>query len=93
MAAEDVASAVGRTSMGSPLNGIVEVAGPEPWRLDEIIRRFLTVRHDSRQVISDPYARYFGVELQERTLLPGKDASLGETHFEEWLSQNLVSTP
>ena len=93
MAAEDVASAVGRISIGSPVNGIVEAAGPEQWRLDEIIRRALTVRHDPRQVISDPHARYFGAELHERTLLPGKDASLGEARFEDWLSQDVVSTP
>jgi uncharacterized protein YbjT (DUF2867 family) len=93
MAAEDVASAVARTSIGSPVNGIVEVAGPEPWRFDEIIRRDLAEHHDPRQVISDPHALYNGAELQERTLLPGKGASLGETHFEDWLSQDVVSTP
>jgi uncharacterized protein YbjT (DUF2867 family) len=93
MAAEDVASGVGRVAVGSPVNGIVEIGGPEPWRFDEIIGRVLTARHDPRQVISDPQARYYGAALQERTLLPGKDASLGETHFEEWLSQDLVSTP
>src|SRR5262245_15946487 len=79
MGAEDVASAVARTSIGSPVNGITEVGGPEPWRFDEIIGRVLTARHDPRQVISDPHARYYGAELQERTLLPGKDASLAET--------------
>jgi uncharacterized protein YbjT (DUF2867 family) len=93
MAAEEVANAVCRIAIGSPVNGIVEVGGPEPWRFDEIIRRVLTVRHDPRQVISDPHARYFGAELDERTLLPGKDASLGEIHFADWLSQDVVSTP
>jgi uncharacterized protein YbjT (DUF2867 family) len=93
MAAEDVASAVARTSIGPPVNGTVEVGGPEPWRFDEIIGRVLTVRHDPRQVISDPQARYFGAKLQERTLLPGNDARLGKTHFEDWLSKDVVSTP
>src|SRR5215204_4069044 len=87
MAAEDVASAVGRISVGSPVNGIVEVAGPQQFRLDELIRRFLRERRDRREVITDPHARYFGVELDERTLLPGDDARLAETRFDDWLSQ------
>ena len=87
MAAEDVASAVGKISVGSPVNGIVEVAGPQQFRLDELIRRFLRERRDPREVITDPQARYFGVELEERTLVPGDDAGLAETRFEDWLSQ------
>jgi uncharacterized protein YbjT (DUF2867 family) len=87
MAAEDVASAVGKISVGSPVNGIVEVAGPQQFRLDELIRRFLRERRDPREVITDPQARYFGVELEERTLVPGDDATLAETRFEDWLSQ------
>lgn len=87
MAAEDVASAVGRISVGSPVNGIVEVAGPQQFRLDELIRRFLRERRDPREVITDPHARYFGAELGERTLLPGDDARLAETRFDDWLSQ------
>jgi uncharacterized protein YbjT (DUF2867 family) len=86
MAAEDVAAAVGRVSVGSPVKGIVEVAGPEQFRLDELIRRALSARHDPRQVITDPQARYFGAELGERTLLPDGDALLAETRFEDWLS-------
>ena len=87
MAAEDVASAVGRISVGSPVNGIVEVAGPQQFRLDELIRRFLRERRDRREVITDPHARYFGAELEERTLVPGDDARLAETRFDAWLSQ------
>jgi uncharacterized protein YbjT (DUF2867 family) len=87
MAAEDVASAVGKISVGSPVNGIVEVAGPQQFRLDELIRRFLRDRRDPREVITDPHARYSGAELDERTLLPGDDATLAETRFEDWLSQ------
>jgi uncharacterized protein YbjT (DUF2867 family) len=93
MAAEDVASAVGRISVGSPVNGIVEVAGPQQFRLDELIRQVLRERRDPREVITDPHARYFGVELDERTLLPGDDARLAETRFDDWLSQAVVSTP
>ena len=87
MAAEDVASAVGKISIGSPVNGIVEVAGPQQFRLDELIRRFLRECRDPREVITDPHARYSGAELDERTLLPGDDATLAETRFDDWLSQ------
>jgi uncharacterized protein YbjT (DUF2867 family) len=87
MAAEDVSSAVGRISVGSPVNGIVEVAGPQQFRLDELIRRVLSERDDPREVITDPHARYFGAELGERTLVPGDDARLAETRFDDWLSQ------
>jgi uncharacterized protein YbjT (DUF2867 family) len=87
MAAEDVAAAVGRTAVGPPVNGIVEVAGPEQFRLDEFIRRGLEAREDLRDVIADPDARYFGARLDERTLVPDGDASLAETHFEDWLDQ------
>jgi uncharacterized protein YbjT (DUF2867 family) len=93
MAAEDVASAVARVALGTPVNGIVEVAGPEQFRLDQFIRRGLAARHDSRQVIADPRARYFGAELGERTLVPGNDATLAETRFDEWLGRSMVPTP
>jgi uncharacterized protein YbjT (DUF2867 family) len=93
MSADDVASAVGRISVGSPVNGIVEVAGPQQFRLDEFIRRGLRERRDPREVIADPRARYFGAELDERTLVPGDDASLGETRFEDWLNHSLISAP
>jgi uncharacterized protein YbjT (DUF2867 family) len=87
MAAEDVASAVGMISEGPPVNGIVDVAGPQQFRLDELIRRVLSERDDPREVITDPHARYFGAELGERTLVPGDDARLAETRFDDWLSQ------
>jgi len=87
MAAADVASAVGQIAMGSPVNGTVEVAGPETFRLDELIRRGLAAFKDPRVVVVDPHARYYGVELSERTLLPSDDARLGETRFETWLTQ------
>jgi uncharacterized protein YbjT (DUF2867 family) len=91
IAADDVARAVGQVSVGAPVNGIVEVAGPEQFRLDEFIRRGLSARNDPREVIADPHARYFGAELGERTLVPGDDARLGETRFEDWLSQPAIA--
>jgi uncharacterized protein YbjT (DUF2867 family) len=87
MAAEDVAAAVGRAAVGPPVNGIIEVAGPEQFRLDEFIRRGLEARDDPRDVVADADARYFDARLDERTLVPGDDATLAETHFEDWLSR------
>jgi uncharacterized protein YbjT (DUF2867 family) len=92
MAAEDVATAVARVAAGPPLNGIVELAGPEQFRLDEIVRRYLGARDDSRSVIADPRARYYGAQLEERTLVPAGNATIGETRFEDWLSRQFVST-
>ena len=92
IAADDVASAVGRIAAGYPVNGIVEVAGPQRFRLDELIRRDLRARHDPRDVIGDPDARYFGAKLGERTLLPGDDAILAETRFEDWSDRAAIPT-
>jgi len=88
MAADDVASAVGRVAVGTPLNRIVEVGGPEQFHLDELVRRCLAARNDPREVVADPEARYYGIKLTETMLLPGPDAQLGETRFETWLSQS-----
>jgi uncharacterized protein YbjT (DUF2867 family) len=91
MAAEDVATEVARAAVGAPVNGVVEVGGPEQFRMDEIVRRYLAAREDPRSVIADPHARYYGAELGERTLVPDDNAPVGETRFEDWLSQQLVS--
>jgi uncharacterized protein YbjT (DUF2867 family) len=91
IAADDVARAVGQVAVGPPVNGIVEVAGPERFRLDEFIRRGLSARNDPREVIADPRARYFGAELGERTLVPGADARLGATRFQDWLRQPAIA--
>src|ERR1700720_943063 len=85
MAADDVASAIGRIAMSSPVNGTAEIGGPEQFRLDELVRRDLAVRKDPREVISDPRGRYYGIAVSERTLVPNDDARLGETRFEDWL--------
>jgi uncharacterized protein YbjT (DUF2867 family) len=87
MAANDVAEAVGRIAVGSPVNGIVEVGGPEQFHLDELVRRDLAARKDPREVVADPHARYYGIKVSERTLVPDNDARLGETRFETWLTQ------
>ena len=88
MAADDVASELVRIAVGRPVNGIVEIAGSEEFRMDDLVRRRLATIKDPREVIADPHARYSGAELGERTLLPGKDARLGETRFDTWLAQS-----
>jgi uncharacterized protein YbjT (DUF2867 family) len=91
MAAEDVATAVAKVAVGSPVNGVVEVAGPQPFRMDELVRRFLAARNDPRKVVADPQARYFGAVLTERSLLPGEGAKLAATSYEEWLKESAGS--
>ncbi len=81
---DDVAAAVGRTAVGAPVNGVVEVAGPEAFQLDELVRRALGAKGDPREVVADPKAPYFGAQLQETTLLPGPDAQLAETRLADW---------
>ena len=93
MAAEDVAKAVGRVAEGAPVNGTVEVAGPQQFRFDELIRQGLAARNDPREVVVDPHARYFGAELGERSLVPAGEARLGEIRFEEWLGQAVRQQP
>jgi uncharacterized protein YbjT (DUF2867 family) len=87
MAADDVAKAVGRVAVGTPLNGTVEVAGPQQFRFDELIRQGLSARNDPREVVADAHARYFGAELGERSLIPGESAQLGEIRLQAWLGQ------
>lgn len=88
MAADDVASALARVAIGPPVNGTVEIGGPEKFHLDELVRRDLAARNDPREVVTDPHGRYYGLEVSERTLIPGDDAQLGKTRFETWLSQS-----
>jgi uncharacterized protein YbjT (DUF2867 family) len=88
IAAADVASGVNRVALDSPLNGTVEVAGPEVFRFDEFIRQNLKASNDPREVVADPHARYFGAELNERSLVPDDGARLGQTRFAEWLEQS-----
>jgi uncharacterized protein YbjT (DUF2867 family) len=87
MAADDVAGGVARVAVGPPLNGIAEIAGPEQFRLDELVRSVLKAGGDPREVITDPQARYYGINPSERTLLPGADARIAETRFEVWSKQ------
>jgi uncharacterized protein YbjT (DUF2867 family) len=93
MAADDVASAMGRIAVGQPVNGIVEIAGPEQFRVDDLVRRRLAALKDPREVIADPKALYSGARISDKTLVPGKDARLGEIRFETWLTQSGAKIP
>ena len=93
MAAEDVASAVSKISVGSPVNGIVEVAGPQQFRFDDLIRKSLSARNDPREVVADPHAPYFGTKLSERSLIPGEGAQLGGIRFADWLMSSASQPP
>ena len=92
VAAEDAARAVGRIAVGRPAGGIVEVAGPKPYRFDELIRYGLSAHDDPRHVVADPDAQYFGTTLTNGSLLPGENAQLGETRFEDWLAATAPAT-
>src|SRR5438093_1002962 len=86
MAADDVATAVGKIAVGQPVNGVVEIAGPEQFRLDELVQRRLATLKDPREVVADPNALYSGARINDKTLVPEKNARLGETRFETWLT-------
>jgi uncharacterized protein YbjT (DUF2867 family) len=86
--ADDVAAALAEIAVSPPVNGIIELAGPEEFRLDELARRVLWAKGDRREVIGDVHARYFGTELTYYSLTPGSDARIAPTHFEDWLSQS-----
>ncbi|SEA39551.1 SDR family oxidoreductase [Leifsonia sp. 21MFCrub1.1] len=92
IAAEDVATAVARTAAGSPLGGVLEVSGPEEFRLTELIARGLGARGDARQVVEDPDARYFGAHLSDRELVPGPDAEVFATTFADWLDAQVAAS-
>jgi uncharacterized protein YbjT (DUF2867 family) len=87
-AADDVAAALADIAESAPVNGIVELAGPEAFRFDELARRLLRAKNDPRRVTADVHARYFGAELDERSLTPGDNARIGPTLLEDWLSQS-----
>lgn len=87
MVSDEVADAVSRVSVGKPVNGIVEVAGPQKFRLDELVRLCLSALGDEREVVADSAAPYYGVRVSERTLVPEDGAMLGKVRFEDWLAQ------
>ena len=87
---DDVAAALVQVVIGIPLNGMVELAGPEPIRLDELVRQFLSAQGDTRKVTTDVHALYFGIELNDQSLTPGNNPRIGPTRFEDWLSRSIA---
>jgi uncharacterized protein YbjT (DUF2867 family) len=87
IAADDVAAALAPVVLAEPVNGIIELAGPEPLPLAELAQRWLTAKRDKRKVVVDPKARYFGTELNDRSLTPGANPRIGPTRFDEWLNR------
>lgn len=87
IASDDVVAVLADLTVKPPLNGTVEVAGPEPMPLDKFAREFLTATHDQRRVSADVHARYFGTELDDRSLTPGANPIVGQTRFADWLSR------
>ena len=85
---DDVAAALAEVTLGTPVNGMIEIAGPERLGLDELVRRFLRAKQDARQVVTDVHARYFGIDLNDQSLTPGDNPRIGPTRFDEWLSRS-----
>jgi uncharacterized protein YbjT (DUF2867 family) len=90
IASEDVAAAMVDFTLGAPVNGTVEIAGPERISLAKLVQRYLSAIHDPRKVTADVQARYFGIEVNDQSLTPGSKPWIGSTNFDVWLSQ---STP
>jgi uncharacterized protein YbjT (DUF2867 family) len=88
-AADDVAAALAVAAVGAPVNGTIELGGPERFRFDELIQRVLVTNGDQRRVVADDRARYFGAELEEGSLVPGDDAHIAPTRFDDWLSRTV----
>lgn len=83
---DDVAAALADVALGNPINGTLEIAGPDQIRQDELVRQFLSATGDPRKVVTDAHARYYGLEVNDQSLVPGNNPRLGSTHFAEWLS-------
>lgn len=85
---DDVAAALADVAAAEPLNGMVELAGPEPIRQDELVRQFLNATSDARTIITDPEALYYGISVDDQSLTPGDNPRLGSTRFADWLAQS-----
>ena len=87
---DDVVAVLLDVTLGASVNGIIDLAGPERFRFDEIIRQFLSATQDTRQVVTDMHARYFGAKLDEQSLVPRGNSQIGTTRFQDWLSHSIV---
>jgi uncharacterized protein YbjT (DUF2867 family) len=88
IASDDVAAAMADVTLGEPVNGTIEIAGPERVRLNELVGRYLKATNDPREVVTDVHARYFGAELNDQSLVPGDNPRIGAIRFEDWFSQS-----
>jgi uncharacterized protein YbjT (DUF2867 family) len=84
---DDLAAAVAKVAVTKPLNGTIELAGPDAFPFDEVVRQYLVAHNDPRTVVTDEQAHYFGTALEKRSLIPGENALLGSCHFADWLSR------
>ena len=89
---DDVAAALADVAINAPVNGMIEIAGPEKIRQDELVRRFLSATKDARKVATDARARYYGIELNDQSLTPGENPRIGPTRFENWLSRSIAQS-
>ena len=93
ISADDVADAMTAVALAAPVDGIVEIAGPEKVRMSELVGRFLKATNDTREVVGDSHALYYGYEIDDRTLVPGGSARIGATSFDEWLKRHMPKRP
>jgi len=84
---DDLVANLAKVAVAKPLNGIIEIAGPDAIPFDEVVRQYLVAHHDPRVVVTDEQARYFGTTLEKRSLVPGENALLGSCHFADWLNR------
>ncbi len=87
---DDIAAIIADIAVEKPLNATIDIAGPEQIRMDDLVRRFLSASRDSRKVITDDHARYFGVEVNDQSLTPDSPARLGKTRFGDWLNRTIT---
>ena len=88
IASDDVADIMTDVALSAPINGVIEIAGPEPVRMSDLVAHFLKTTNDPRKVIGDPHARYFGTELDDRSLVPGDNPRIGAISYEDWFTQS-----
>ncbi len=88
IASDDVAAAVAEVALGQPVNGMIEIAGPDRIRQDELVRQYLSATGDARKVVTDDTTGYFGIEVNDQSLVPGANARLGLTHYNDWLKRS-----
>jgi len=93
IAAEEVSAAVADVALGQPVNGMIEVAGPDQIRQDELIRQYLSATGDARKVVTDAKGGYFGIAVNDESLVPGDGARLGKAHYKDWLKRSSAQKP